>query len=211
MKTEYEATFADIDKNEIRKRLEAAGAKFIRPEFLQKRAVFNFPEGHEVKGGWARVRDEGDKITVSAKIVSGAKIEDQKEIYFEVSDFESAKEFLKLVGLREKAYQESKREFWKMDGADITIDEWPFLEPFIEIEGEEETSVKNAAEKLGFNWSDAFFGAVDTLYGKKYGLPEDVINNQTPLIVFDMENPFINRHFEYHRNEPKIGLQNEND
>jgi hypothetical protein len=40
MNIEYEATFYPIDKDEMRGRLKKAGAKLIRPEFLQKRDVF---------------------------------------------------------------------------------------------------------------------------------------------------------------------------
>ena len=80
MKTEYEATFLNIDKNEIQERLRKLGAKLIKPEFLQKRVTFNLPSGHEIRGAWIRVRDEADKVTMSLKIVDGDKIENQKEI-----------------------------------------------------------------------------------------------------------------------------------
>ena len=40
MQVEYEATFADINKDEMRGRLREAGAKLVRPEFLQKRENF---------------------------------------------------------------------------------------------------------------------------------------------------------------------------
>jgi len=40
MDTEYEATFLDVNKENIRKVLKKSGAKLIRPEFLQKRNVF---------------------------------------------------------------------------------------------------------------------------------------------------------------------------
>jgi adenylate cyclase class 2 len=65
MNIEYEATFVDIDKKEVRNRLRKAGAELIRPEFLQKRVVFHLPKSHEIKGGWLRVRDEGERITMS--------------------------------------------------------------------------------------------------------------------------------------------------
>jgi len=126
MKIEYEATFTNIDKQDIREKLRKIRGKLIRPEFLQKRIVFNLPREYQIKGGWIRVRDEGDKITMSLKVVDGAGIESQKEICL-------------------------------IDGLEITIDEWPFLEPFVEIEGDSEESVKNVAEKLGFNYKDALF------------------------------------------------------
>lgn len=190
MTTEFEATFSNVDKDDIRERLKAAGAKLIKPEFMQKRVVFNLPTGHEMSGAWLRVRDEGDQITMSLKIVHDGKIEDQKEIMFKVQDFDEAEEFLKLIGCQRKAYQESKRELWQLDGADITIDEWPFLEPYVEVESDSEENVKAVSEKLGFDYQTAIFGAVDYLYSQKYGIPKTVINNQTPLINFEMENPF---------------------
>jgi len=191
MEIEYEATFINIDKQDIREKLRKIKAELIRPEFLQKRIVFNLPKGNEIKGGWVRVRDEGDKITMSLKIVDGAGIESQKEICLKIDSLEKAEEFLILLGCQKKAYQENKRELWKIDGIEVTIDEWPFLEPFVEIEGDSEESVKNVAEKLGFDYKNALFCSIDTLYSKKYNLSEDVINNQTPKIVFDMKNPFI--------------------
>ena len=193
MKVEYEATFPNIDKYAIRHKLEQAGARLVRAEFLQKRATFHLPEGHEISGGWARVRDEADKITLSLKVVDGTNIENQKEILLEVNNFEDAKSLLATLGCREKAYQENKRELWVLDDVEITIDEWPFLEPFVEIEGVSEEAVRSISEKLGFNYKDALFCAVTTLYSQKYALDENVINNQTPKIVFNMENPFIKR------------------
>ncbi len=193
MKTEYEATFTDIDKESIRAKLKEIGAKLVRPEFLQKRVTFNLPEGVELKGGWLRVRDEGDKITLSLKTVHGDGIESQKEILLAIDDFAQAAELLKTLGCKQKSYQETKRELWKLGDVEITIDEWPFLEPFVEVEGSSEEEVKSASEKIGFNYGEALFCAVGTLYSKKYGLEEDIINNKTPRIVFDMENPFIKK------------------
>lgn len=191
MDIEYEATFPNLDKESVRKKLANAGATLVRPKFMQKRTVFLLPVGHEIAGGWARVRDEGNKITMSIKVVDGPNITDQKESYLEVNDYSEAVQFLKLLGCTEKAYQVTKRELWKLDGVEITIDEWPFLEPFAEVEGSSEEDVKAVAEKIGFAWSEAKFCVVGTLYSEKYGIPEDTINNKTPKIVFDMENPFI--------------------
>src|SRR3989344_8493528 len=98
MYTEFEATFINIEKDEIRNRLENAGAKLVREEYLQKRAVFNLPTGHEIKGGWLRVRDEGNKITMSLKIVDGDKIENQKETQLKVDSFDEGVKLLETVG-----------------------------------------------------------------------------------------------------------------
>jgi adenylate cyclase class 2 len=190
MDIEYEATFQNIIKDDIRSRLIACNAVLERPEFMQKRAVFLLPTGHEITGGWLRVRDEGDKITMSLKVVDGSAIVDQKETCITVSSFGDACLLLESMGCRKKAFQESKRELWKLDGVEVTIDEWPFLEPFVEVEGKDEESVRQVATKLGFDWATAKFCAVGTLYSERYGLPETVINNETPEILFEGVNPF---------------------
>ncbi|MFZ4632322.1 MAG: class IV adenylate cyclase [Patescibacteria group bacterium] len=191
MQIEYEATFINIDKDEIRTRLKNAGATLVKPEFLQKRTVFELPSGHEIPGGWLRVRDESDKITMSLKIVNGDKIEDQKEICLKIDNYEEGVNFLESLGAIKKAYQESHRELWILDNTEITIDEWPYLEPYVEVEGESEEKVKLVSEKIGFDYQEALFCSVDTLYNKKYGTPIDVINKKTKLITFTDPNPFI--------------------
>jgi adenylate cyclase, class 2 len=191
MQIEYEATFANVDKDEIRGRLKKAGAELVRPEFLQRRRNFNLPKGNEIEGGWMRVRDEGDKITLSLKVVSANNsIHDQKEICLKVDDFENAENLLLEIGCTKKAYQESKRELWMLDGVEICIDEWPYLEPYVEIEGSSEEVVKQVSEKLGFDYSQALFGAVDQQYESKYGISKEVINNVIKEITFGGENPF---------------------
>ena len=194
MQTEYEATFINIDKNEIREKLKSVGAVLVKPEVLMKRYVFYLPEGHDRPGAFARIRDEGDKITMSFKVIirgGSLNIEDQKEICLKIDSFENGVEFLKALDCEEKAYQESKREVWKIDETEICVDEWPFLEPFVEVEGPSEQEVKEISEKLGFDYSRALFCAVGLIYAKKYGIDEGVINNTIPRIVFDMENPFV--------------------
>lgn len=191
MYIEYEATFTNVNKDDIRQKLKTVGATKVKDEFLQRRSVFRLPASNQIEGGWLRVRDEGDRVTMSLKIIDGETIADQKEIQIVVDSFTQAKELLVSIGCQEKAFQESRRELWLLDRVEITIDEWPFLEPFVEVEGDSEEIVKAVAEKLGFDYSQAKFCSVDTLYSEKYGLSVDRINNQTPQILFDMENPFV--------------------
>ncbi len=193
MEIEYEATFIDIKKEDIRKRLKSVGAKLFKPEFLQKRVVFNLPKGHEITGGWLRIRDEGNQVTMSLKIVDGKKIENQKETCLIIDNFKKAETLLSMMGCVKKSYQESKREIWKINEVDITLDEWPFLEPYIEIEGKSEAIVKKVSNLLGFDYKKALFCSVDTIYSKKYGLSEEHICNNIPKIEFQGKNPFIEK------------------
>ena len=191
MDIEYKAKFADVNKDGIREKLKSLGAKLVKPEFLQKRAAFFLPGRRDISTSWLRVRDEGDRITMSLKITVNGKIDTQKELMIKVDNYDNAKKLLAEIGCEEKAYQESKREVWELGEAEVVIDEWPYLEPYIEIEGKSEEEVRAAAEKLGFDYSQAIFGAVDQLISKKWGLPEDAINNEIPRIVFHEENPYL--------------------
>lgn len=187
---EYEATFTNIDKEDVRQSLKHAGAFLVKKEALMTRVNFDLPVGHEIKNAWLRVRDENDKITMSFKVVDGDKIEDQKEICLKIDNFEEAVKFLKSIGCELKAYQESKRELWVLDEVEITIDEWPYLDPYVEIEGKSEEAVKSVSNKLNFNYNEAVFCSVDTLYNNKYKIDVDYINNQIKRICFNEPNPF---------------------
>ncbi len=128
---------------------------------------------------------------MSLKVVDGENIENQKEICLKVDNYEQGVLLLESLGCKCKAYQETKRELWKIGDVEICIDEWPWLEPFVEVEGQSEEAVRKVSEQLGFDYGQAKFCAVGTLYSEKYNLPEDVINNQTERIVFEGENPFL--------------------
>ncbi|MFH0854418.1 MAG: CYTH domain-containing protein [bacterium] len=190
MQIEFEATFPDISKNNAREMLKNADAKLIRPEYFQRRINFYVPD-NIVPNSWLRVRDEGDKITMSLKRNDGPSIENQQEICMEVDNFATAVNFLESLGFKQKSYQETKRELWKLDKAEITIDEWPFLEPFMEVEADSEREIKEVCEKLGLDFSKALFCPITVLYSMKYNIPEEYINNEIPKIIFEEKNPFI--------------------
>lgn len=191
MDTEWEAKFLDIDREKLQKRLKTSGAKLVKPETFYKRAVFFLPKGHEREGGWLRVRDEGDKITLSLKVTTNGYIETQKEIQLIVDNYDKARQLLTEIGCIEKAYQETKREIWQLGDVEVTIDEWPYLEPYAELEGNSENEVRKAAETLGFDYNQAVFGAADQVISNKYGISEDVINNKISRIVFSEPNPYL--------------------
>lgn len=186
---EYEATFENINRDSVTAKLIQLGAQKIYDKHLLKRVAFNLPTPSN--DAWARVRQEADKITMSYKKISAGGIESQKEVELTIGSFDDGVAMLESIGCVKKAYQENYREVWILGSVTITIDEWPFLEPFVEIEGCDEISVISASNKLGFEWKDAIFDAVSYLYSKKYGISRERINNETPVIVFEMHNPFL--------------------
>ncbi len=186
MNNEIEAQFLDIDKNEIRKKLEEIGAKCVKPEVLMKRVVFDTGPN-----SFARVRDEGNnKIVMTYKNVADEKsILGTKEVNVVIDNYENGILFMKGCGLEPKAEQESYRETWEYGDVEICIDTWPWLPTFVEIEGPSEKSVWDTAKKMGLKKEKAKFGSVDSTYQYYYGVEEDIVNLHTPKIMFDMEPP----------------------
>src|SRR5690554_723135 len=97
MQSEIEAKILEINKEKIRDVLASLGAKKVFDERLFKRATFD-NELLRSQNAWVRLRDEGDKITLTLKQVGDPTvITSVKEVLFEVSDFDTAMEFLQTI------------------------------------------------------------------------------------------------------------------
>ncbi len=170
MKAEIEVKFCDIDIDTMREILAHAGAVCEQPMRLMKRALIEEPY-HAAEGSFLRIRDEGDKVTLTFKRRSNPAnptIDSTKEIEVTVSSFDDTVELFREAGWEYKTFQESRRETWKLGTAEVVIDEWPWLPPYIEIEAETEAKVRAAAEVLGLDWADANYGHIDALYQQNY-------------------------------------------
>lgn len=178
MQSEIEAKFADIDVIAFRQKLTAIGATEKHPEVAMRRKNFDFPDRRmENANAWIRVRDEGNKITLSYKQLGERTIDGMKELNVNISDFETTCNILIATGLVEKSYQETKRETWHYKDVEITIDTWPWIPSFVEIEGPTENDVKQAADDLELDWSKALHGSVEVIYQIHYDFTDAEINN----------------------------------
>ena len=170
MKTEIEVKFVDIAIDDVRARLTTVGGVCEQPMRLMKRALIEEPH-HEAEHSFIRVRDEGNKVTLTFKRrvdPHAPTIDSVKEIEVTVSSFDDTVELLREAGWTYKTFQESKRETWKLGDVEVVIDEWPWIRPYIEIEGESEMEVRQAAERLGFDWRDVVYGHIDAVYERDY-------------------------------------------
>lgn len=167
MKTEFEAKFANVDMSFIRKQLKKIGAKQTQKMRTMRRAIIDNSEMKQ-KNAFLRVRDEGNKITLTYKQFNDLSVDGAKEYEIVVSDFQATIELLKSAGLPYRSFQESKRETWKLGDAEIVLDEWPWLNPYVEIEGNSEAHVREISEQLGFDWENALFGDVMAAYRVQY-------------------------------------------
>lgn len=176
MQTEIEAKFLDIDPEELRKKLKDLGAELIHPERLMRRRVFHLSE-NPFGGRWLRVRDEGDRITLTLKEMQDRTLHGTREVTIEVDDFEKACALLSAVGMVNRSYQETKRERWEWNGVEVTIDTWPWIPPFVELEGSSEGNLRNVAEQLGLDWNQTLHGSVETAYQRYYDVTDQEIDS----------------------------------
>lgn len=188
MQTEIEAKFLNIDQDDIRERLKRVGATCKQPMQMMRRVIFD--NDTMVKdGAFLRVRDEGHRISMTYKRHDEMSLTGAKEIEIIVSDYDKALALIEAVGVRSRSIQEARREIWLLGDVEVVIDEWPWISPFIEIEGPSEDAVKKAATKLQFNWVDAMFGDIMTAYRAQYPHlgyePADMIYNLPAVRIGD--------------------------
>lgn len=159
-------------------------ARLLHAERQMSRRVFDYPDDRLFKiGGWVRVRNEGDKVTLSYKQLNDRTLHGTKEVTVTVDDFATTCLFLESIGLEAKSYQETKRESWRLAEAEIELDTWPWIPGFVEIEAKDENTLREIAQLLGFNMAKALHGSVETAYQAVYDVTEAEID-AWPEILF---------------------------
>lgn len=178
IKPEIEATFININKQDLQDRIRAAGGELLLEETKMRRVVFDTG-----KHSFARVRDEGNKITMSYKYHDSYDLGGAREICLTVDDYDEAIKFMQALGLKPKSEQETLREEWLLDGVEIDIDTWPWIPTFVEIEGPSNQKVTQVCEELGFDMKQAIYGSVDQVYQRYFDVTSEDINTM-PEIKF---------------------------
>lgn len=181
MQTEIEAKFLDVDHDVFRVTLRKLGGRRVHAARLMRRQNFDIPG---VAGVWARVRDEGDRITLSYKQQQDRTLHGTKEICVTVDSFDNARLLMQAIGLQPTSYQETKRESWRMGDVQIELDQWPWSRPYVEIEGPSEAVVRETAGRLGFDWNSAKHGSVEAVYQAEYRI-SDAQFCAIPVIRFE--------------------------
>jgi adenylate cyclase, class 2 len=191
MQTEIEAKFLKVDHDEMRTKLRALGAELEHPMRLMRRVMLDYPDSRFQKGQPSqrlRIRDEGNKVTVNYKKDNDGNY--VHEIETTIGSFDEMYKLLEAIGLKAYSFQESKRETWKFNQVEVVLDEWPWLAPYIEIEGPDEQSIQEVAKDLGLDWSNAAFGSVDTAYMAQYpGMKQSESVGDLAEVKFSMPVP----------------------
>lgn len=181
MQHELEAKFIKINKSDIRQKLETAGYTLHIPERLMRRVTLDIDRS-KTYTKYCRVRDEGNKVTMTYKnIASTENIDGTKEVELIVDSFDNALSFLRQLGAHNECYQENTREEWRKGDVEIMIDHWPATHPFIEVEAPSEELVKSASAELGFDYNQALFGTVVEVYEAEKALTVEQIKELDKL------------------------------
>ena len=188
---EYEAKFLDINHNDLVKKIKKLGATLIQPQTIYKRSMFGLCD---VKRGYVRVRDEGIKTTLTAKIYKNPDYPEEFEL--EIKDgFEKGKAFLGSLNLNEKAYHETMREKWFLNldndnnkndknGCEIAFDCIPGIPMYVEIECKTEQNLNKVIKLLNLDKYDKLYGAYGKCFVDYYGMAETEINNDISRLTF---------------------------
>jgi len=190
MNIEIEAKWLNIDKDQIRAHLQACSAELVHEERTMRRRNYDYPDGRLdiTRNGWIRVRDEGNKVTLSYKQLDDRTVTGMKEVTVEVGSFEAACSFLESVGFHCFTVQETLRESWLLDGSEVEIDTWPWIPSFVEIESSDEASLQRVAQKLGLDYEEALFGSVEIAYQAVYDVTEAEVNDWGTIVFSDVPN-----------------------
>jgi adenylate cyclase class 2 len=86
-----------------------------------------------------------------------------------VGDFEITNELLRRIGFEPKSYQENRRTSFELQGAQLEIDSWPLIPPYLEIEGESRDHVVRVGEVLGIS-EDELTGENTVKVYARYGI-----------------------------------------
>lgn len=168
MEKERELTVLDIYVDDFVKRLEELGAE-KKGEFLQRRYVFDVKPVNPNK--WIRLRTNGKKTTLTIKEIKDKNaIEGTEELEVEVADFDKTNEILNQLGYEARNYQENYRRIYLLNNTEISIDSWPLIPTYAEIEGKTNEDVEKVLELINTNNYQTTTYDVESIYREIYGI-----------------------------------------
>ncbi|GAB3507184.1 CYTH domain-containing protein [Amycolatopsis cihanbeyliensis] len=141
-----------------------------------RRYVYDIAPGDDSK--WIRLRDTDGESTLTVKEIVSDAIDGTQEIEVGVDDFAAAGALLGMLGFDPKSYQETKRTSFILDGAQVEIDIWPRIPPYLEIEAGSTDEVVRVAALLGYTEADLTGENTVKIYAR-YGIDLDTITELT--------------------------------
>lgn len=164
---EIEIRVLEINEEQfIDKILSLGGLKV--GEFFQKRYVYDF--NPVVSNKWIRLRTNGEKTTLAIKEIKDRNVIDGvDELEIVVEDFEKTNIILNKLGYKARNYQENYRKVYLLKNTEISIDSWPLIPTYAEIEGKNNEDVMEVLELLRDSGKETTLD-VNSIYKEIYGI-----------------------------------------
>jgi adenylate cyclase class 2 len=151
---EIEVKFYVRDLISTEEHLQELGANQVQVRTYEYNLRFDTPGGDLTQGDQIlRLRkDTVDRVTYKGPGISLDGVLHRKEIELSVSDFDAAQALLEALGYQVSMVYEKYRTIYALGDVMVTLDEMPFGK-FIEIEGPDGASIREASHKLGLRWA----------------------------------------------------------
>lgn len=173
---EIEVKILEIDEKRFLNKLQEIGASFIKKQYFKRYVFDTIPQR---KGAWIRLRTDGKDSTLTLKEIEHDGIDGTKEFETKIDDFNTTLQILEKSGFKSHGYQENTRVLYRWGPVEISIDSWPGLPTYAEVEGPTRELVESTIEKLGYTQKDLTSENTEKIYAR-YGI--DI--NTMPVLKF---------------------------
>lgn len=182
MKTEIEAKLKIDSFDQLTKKLDQLGAKFIEIQNQRDTYFDNLDTQMRTQDRCLRIRLEqtgsAKKVFITYKGPKQAgQYKSRQEIEFSIDSAKSAQQLFAALGYLPAITVEKQRSVWILDDCQIALDQVKNLGSFVEIEGPDEKKVSQAKNKLGLadlhHISDSYADLISKVQNKKSPRQED--------------------------------------
>ncbi len=132
---------------------------------------------------WVRLRDTNGNVTLTVKHVfekNADAVQKVAEYEIKVDSVDEADRLLTALGFAKRNVQEKIRTQYKYKNAEIDIDQWPKLAPYIEIESPDTELYTEIIEACGFGDKEIVSCNTEELY-RQCGIN----SRETPELLFE--------------------------
>lgn len=156
MPTELELKVRVESHDAVRERLQSLGAEYVGT-VIERNTMLDRPDGSlRASGCGLRVRstsvlnglNPGSKITFKEPSKSST-LKCREEVEVKVENGEDAVAVLEKLGFSRSVEYHKKRERWRLSNCVVELDEPAKLGLFVEIEGPDENTIRDAQKLLG--------------------------------------------------------------
>ena len=175
---ELQDLVSDDDLNNILKQYNLKSLENIVE--LPKNEIINLVQSKELENlfkdqlinpnKWVRLRKSNDKVELTVKHVfekEHSNIQSVLETEINTNSLEETNLLLEGIGLARRNYQEKNRISYTYKTAEIEIDIWPLLDPYMEIECDDENVTSELIELLNLKDYEIVSLNTSELYRRK--------------------------------------------